>query len=218
MSAHSPRNRYSPVHSLLRQSTHPAHVRLNHHPCLAGLLTKEYRRSDYRHLLRTYHGLYRDIEDAIERFLRRQPGLFDYAPRRKQCWLEADLAFLGDPPPDDASPGEARFPEIARRAELIGVLYVIEGSTLGGQHIARALERHLGLTPDAGARFFSGYGPATPAMWEAFVGFAESIATNCAAESPEDAAADSSGKAASDAATFTFAAFERALDRARPMA
>lgn len=53
-------------------------------------------------------------------------------------------------------------------ASALGSMYVIEGSALGGQVIAPMLERHLGLTPERGARYFHGHGPRTGAMWREF--------------------------------------------------
>jgi len=54
-------------------------------------------------------------------------------------------------------------------AEGLGCLYVIEGSMLGGEFINRAIQRRLHVTPDAGGRFFAGYGEATDAAWSTFV-------------------------------------------------
>jgi heme oxygenase len=58
---------------------------------------------------------------------------------------------------------------------LAGVLYVIEGSTLGGQIIVRHLERNLGLTRESGARFFHGYGADTEAHWQEFCVWLETL-------------------------------------------
>jgi heme oxygenase len=56
----------------------------------------------------------------------------------------------------------------------------MEGSTLGGQIIARHVAAHLGLRPDHGLAFFSSYGEAVGARWketrEALVCFAEETA------------------------------------------
>ena len=48
-------------------------------------------------------------------------------------------------------------------------MYVLEGSTLGGQFLTRHFATALSLTPDTGCAFFSGYGPATGPRWAAFV-------------------------------------------------
>ena len=50
----------------------------------------------------------------------------------------------------------------------MGCLYVMEGSTLGGKFIARQVQEKLGLSPEAGTAFFSGYGNETGARWKTF--------------------------------------------------
>jgi heme oxygenase len=51
---------------------------------------------------------------------------------------------------------------------LLGVLYVIEGSSLGGQLILKELQQRHGLTTETGARFFTGYGERISAQWRSF--------------------------------------------------
>jgi heme oxygenase len=54
-------------------------------------------------------------------------------------------------------------------ADAFGCLYVVEGSTLGGQIISRQVTRNLGLSPDNnGCRFFCCYGENTGTMWRRF--------------------------------------------------
>jgi heme oxygenase len=53
-------------------------------------------------------------------------------------------------------------------AQQLGALYVVEGSTLGGRHLARNLDPLLGPTGSAGRRFFLGRGADTSAAWNAF--------------------------------------------------
>lgn len=53
-------------------------------------------------------------------------------------------------------------------AAVMGSLYVIEGSALGGRVIGPRLERTLGLGPGQGGDYFHGFGDATGAMWRDF--------------------------------------------------
>ncbi len=53
-------------------------------------------------------------------------------------------------------------------------MYVVEGSTLGGQVLSRHFADRLGVSPDRGGGFFHGYGEATGRMWMAFAGLAAS--------------------------------------------
>jgi len=47
----------------------------------------------------------------------------------------------------------------------LGILYVIEGSTLGGQVIAKRIREKLNLTPDLGGHYFSSYGANVMPTW-----------------------------------------------------
>lgn len=69
-----------------------------------------------------------------------------------------------------AEPYESMYPgpnfSASSEAHVLGGLYVMEGSTLGGQLIARHVEARLLLSPGVGDAFFRGYGDATGSMWQ----------------------------------------------------
>jgi len=93
-------------------------------------------------------------------------GWFD--ERRRGPRLRRDLAALGarsrcEPPPRLAIP-------LDTESHMMGSLYVLEGSALGGQVIARRLQDHLGLDASNGASYFAGWGANTGAMWREFTG------------------------------------------------
>ena len=72
----------------------------------------------------------------------------DVAPR--------PLAVVSDPPVD--------WSEI----QGFGMLYVIEGSTLGGQYVARNIAQRFGLDAQHGLAFLQGDSSGTGARWRAF--------------------------------------------------
>jgi heme oxygenase len=86
-------------------------------------------------------------------------------PRRRKHLLEQDLEWFGAKPPREEL---ADLPPIENETSLLGAMYVIEGSTLGGQLIARHVEDALGLGIGQGTSFFRGYGKQTGAMWKEF--------------------------------------------------
>ncbi len=57
----------------------------------------------------------------------------------------------------------------------LGSMYVLEGSTLGGQYIARTVEQNLGLAPGEGDAYFRGYGDQTMVKWAEFRQVLETI-------------------------------------------
>ena len=60
------------------------------------------------------------------------------------------------------------LPSLDSKERIFGSLYVIEGSTLGGQVISRHLKQQFDLDETNGAAFFSGYGKETGKMWNGY--------------------------------------------------
>ena len=96
------------------------------------------------------------------------------ADRSRLAGLRADLAGLGVSEIERAALPHCRPAAAlaATAARAIGSLYVMEGSTLGGQVISRAL-REAGRESLA---YFNPYGGETGARWRAFAAWAESAA------------------------------------------
>jgi heme oxygenase len=89
-----------------------------------------------------------------------------FLQRQRSHLLAVDLLHFNEQPP---SP-KAVFPGVKGpgKADFLGAMYVIEGSTLGGQYIARHVEETLGLAPGIGDSYFRGYGDRTGSMWREF--------------------------------------------------
>lgn len=189
------------LHRLLRDATHAQHVAINRRALIEGLTSPGFPMANYLALLRSYAALYREIEPAIDHWLASEPAAFSYSPRRKLPWLLEDLAYFGVSPLAALPPS---VPRIDSWGSLAGVLYAIEGSTLGGQVISRSLHSHLGVEKHTGGRFFFGYGDQTRLMWDEFMAFAAMVAT--------DQTSWSQARAASQAC---FAMFGFALDNAQ---
>lgn len=124
-------------------------------------------REDYIALLERFYGF-------IEPWERRLAGCVSAedvvrAGREKTGWLEEDLAYFGrDEARRAALPRCDDLPETDSRAKILGACYVLEGSTLGGQFIARHLREKLGVKPGEGDRYFKSYGAEVGARWQAF--------------------------------------------------
>ena len=95
---------------------------------------------------------------------------------RSRCGLlEDDLRSLGAErfaPSESGALGRdfdaLMQPGSDSRAAFLGAMYVVEGSTLGGQYIARHVEQTLGLEPGSGNSYFRGYGAETMPRWREF--------------------------------------------------
>jgi heme oxygenase (biliverdin-IX-beta and delta-forming) len=137
-------------------------------------LTETFKsRKEYVALLEAFYGFYFSMEKKLETFaaeFRRHS--FELAPRHKLSWIAEDLQKLGYLPSQLSKiPHCPTVPQLYEFESAVGCLYVLEGSTLGGQIIARHLNQSLSITPQNGGRFFSGYGPYTGKMWQEFVNF-----------------------------------------------
>ena len=123
--------------------------------------------SDYVRLLEGFWGIIVPWEEHVAAALPAEDPL--RAGREKAGWLRDDLTFFGYSPARLAAlPRCPALPATPSRAHLLGGCYVIEGSTLGGQVIARHLAAVLGLRAGQGDRYFRSYGGETAARWQEF--------------------------------------------------
>jgi heme oxygenase len=81
--------------------------------------------------------------------------------------ISRDLAYFNQAPDPERMPIEY-LPQLQDAATLLGSMYVVEGSTLGGQLIARMLESKLSLSNSSGYSFFVGAGAETGRRWKVF--------------------------------------------------
>lgn len=118
----------------------------------------------YGELLVRLWSLHFAIEVELGRFNWNAVGI-DFDSRKRAHWLADDIGYLG------RTRGQPRVlaHSIDTIAAGIGTLYVLEGSTLGGQAILRQAARLPGISAVHGARFFCGHAAKTGSMWMAFV-------------------------------------------------
>jgi heme oxygenase len=131
-----------------------------------GLGRADLTAARYRHVVLRFYGFYLPLEDDTRALGGWDAYGLDLAARAKTELLRTDLLALGVDP--SGIPLCVERPRPRTRPEGFGVLYVLEGATLGGQVLSRHLERTLGLGPGNGARFFHGYGSRTGEMWQSF--------------------------------------------------
>ena len=157
----------------LRDATAPLHNQLNQQPMLAALLGKDFPLADYQQLLGTYYSLYHQLEAAIKRYLTQQPIEFDYQSRYKTSLLLNDLNYWHITP--EPLSCQIALPELTNLGQLIGLLYVLEGSTLGANFIAQHLKLSYGYTRSTGSDFFSAYGEQNQSHWQSFITYINSF-------------------------------------------
>jgi heme oxygenase len=140
----------------LKAETRDAHDRIEHD---LGLTRADLSLETYGILLTRMHGFFTSWEPAVEAALDDAAFL---GPRRKLPLLAGDLAALGLRP----GPACALLPAMPGRDAALGSLYVLEGSTLGGQVIRRHVEALFAFSPGGPTAYFTGYGADTGRRWQ----------------------------------------------------
>ncbi|MGC3991169.1 MAG: biliverdin-producing heme oxygenase [Chthoniobacteraceae bacterium] len=131
--------------------------------------------SSYAAVLARFHRVVQPLEDLLAARVDWAAAGWNFAARLKTPWLVQDIRFLsGHAPTSHLAPPE--LPMIVGLGEGLGCLYVLEGSTLGGQGISRNFRANLEITPERGGAYFNAYGPQTGAYWKEFCQWAESVA------------------------------------------
>jgi heme oxygenase (biliverdin-IX-beta and delta-forming) len=161
----------------LRDATAEVHQRLHAHPGLAAAAMGKITLPDYRLLLMRIYGFHRPLESRI---IEAAPALkltIDVKERARWPLLVEDLVALGvDLSAISALPLWAQSRRVANRGRLLGALYVLEGSAMGGTQIAQALSGVVGTAAGDGRRFFLGHGSRRGAMWRSLLHELETIA------------------------------------------
>lgn len=152
----------------LKTETRPHHDRIE---SAMNPMRPDLTRDEYIEMLKRMYGFYSAWEEAASGWFTGEQEAF-FAARKKAELLEDDLRVLtgGDIDLQDL-PRCQELPITECFAEVLGALYVLEGSTLGGQYIARHLQQKLGVTPESGSRFFASYGHQVGSMWRETQGF-----------------------------------------------
>lgn len=155
-------------------------------PLLDGSLGQE----AYTQLISTLYHIHALLEQPLETALQAHPHLAaHYQPQlpRLAHDLQALKAALPRPAPPIGLPGRSA-------ATLAGMMYVLQGATLGGQVILKGLRKNEGLA-HLPHQYYTGHGPHTGERWKAFLETLEAVVP------PQELGA------AVEGANFTFNAF-----------
>lgn len=145
----------------LKTETREAHDRIENAIDLDRRIAS---REAYRDLLIRFYGFHRAWEDEAAD---KAPDRAFFQSRCKTRLLARDLEALGLKSEDIIRLPQCRplMPLPAPEA-VLGSMYVVEGSTLGGAVIARQVEKRLGFTAETGCAYFRSYGRNVAVMWK----------------------------------------------------
>ena len=131
-----------------------------------SILSPNMKVEDYTYYLSLMHDVHNDTEGFIFPFF--SNSIDDLEQRRKKHLIENDLLFLNS----NKSNTEKVFQtEGISEAFALGILYVVEGSTLGGRFILKNVSKLPKLSGEKGVSYFNGYGDKTGSFWKSFLNF-----------------------------------------------
>lgn len=182
----------------LRAQTAPLHIALEERlPFFSPVLDRDH----YQRLLQAYYGFYQPLEKRLQDS-HKVPADFVLTERLKTSTLHGDLLALGLTEREIADlPRCQSLPVTDSSEACLGVLYVLEGATLGGQILRREIAARLNLDATNGAAFLDIYGDATGRRWREFIDYMANIPLESAAR-----------QTVVNAAQTTFACFESWLE------
>lgn len=158
-----------PPLSELRERTRVYHQRLE---ASVDVMSPALTRSRYLILLKSFYGFYLPLEAWLTARVEWLDAGLDFRRREKLPRLRQDFAALGlDDAQVEAIPicPASALPAVDTFEEALGCAYVLEGATLGGQHISRHLHGLFAMDEQSGSAFFRSYGIEVGPMWKSFV-------------------------------------------------
>lgn len=152
----------------LKSRTADSHKKLESLSISASIISPDMKLSDYVHYLCLMHDVHKNTEDLVFTLL--YNVIDDLNQRKKAHYIEDDLLYLNH--------NKAVITPVFNTSEMtvpfaLGVLYVIEGSTLGGRFILKNITTIPGLDNGQGTSYFNGYGEKTGSYWKSFLNFLE---------------------------------------------
>jgi len=176
------------LRALLREQTHAAHTLLETTPLMRAMASGAPSVDEYRGYLAHQYQLHAALETVLAQWVSPEWHRVRLA---KADWLRGDLVAMGG----STDYCKVEIPTVGSTTDAMGVLYVIEGGTLGLQVLCKRMPGDHPALRGAG-RFMRSYGTETGRNWAAFVAHLEDL--------PE-----ASWPEAVDAGGRTFAAFQR---------
>ncbi len=156
--------RHGEIMAVLRAATRKWQDQLDTTVNLSRLVESK---DSYQSLLERMFGFLVPIEFKLEEV--DEPSGLSLSARRKSSALLLDLISLGASKTClDQVPVCEDLPAINSVAQLLGTVYVLEEAVSGGQFLCQLLQQRIGIAPEAGGRFYFGYGSMTRAMWRAY--------------------------------------------------
>jgi heme oxygenase len=125
---------------------------------------------EYKRLIMVQYLVHRELEERLaqEGIQQHFPDL-DFEERQKLPLLEKDLDQLRVNREEIARMSPVgKLPDLTSPHQLLGTMYVMEGATLGGMVIMKALKKNEQLTGIDNFYYYGCYGGDTGKQWKSF--------------------------------------------------
>lgn len=167
----------------LRSKTGPMHKKLEQTEVSQNIVSPSLDLHSYQKYLRKIHTLHQGIEEAVFPVLYKR--IADINERKKLPGIKTDLNNTNTSPETNA----VSFVDGDFRNTVpfcMGIMYVSEGSTLGGLHIVKNVAAALGGQVKDATNFLTVYGQSTGSKWKTFMQELESFQATCTEQERQD--------------------------------
>lgn len=150
----------------LKQNTAGPHTKLEELPLSKSIISPEVDTKNYLLYLDLMHDIIYDVENTV--YPRLNTIITDIEERKKLSFIEQDFTVLAHKK-DSVKKNALELENNFSTGFAMGIMYVIEGSSLGGRVIYKNIHKNLGYDNENGAAYFSGYGDKTGSYWKNFM-------------------------------------------------
>ncbi len=166
-----------PIQVMLRQATGDLHKAVEKQ---TPFFRPGFDRREYAKWLDLMHGFYLQADRAVDESSFAAATGWQYVPRCNLIARDLQLvvARAPDAPPDRAGV-LVSLQKLRGIGEIAGMLYVVEGSALGGKVLLDVLGRSAGVTASTGASFFAPHGDNPFPRWGQYVQVLSGLANGC---------------------------------------
>jgi len=155
--------------SRLKAAIMPMHEETEKSGLLGALAEGTGSLEDYLSALKRLYGFVAPAEALMEHAIRAGSIPFEYESMKRLPHLVKDLSFFGMSQSDiEKLPLCDDLPPVERFDQALGILYLFEGSRVGGKILAKALRDKFHFKHGQGCSYFSSDESEIGARWNAF--------------------------------------------------
>ena len=147
----------------LKNETRDCHDEIEQAALFQKIKHQQITLNEYIHLLKKIYGFISPVENTLSTL-----AIKKLSTRFKSHLVSADLKVLTNAHVDLTQLHYCSALPLCTLENALGYLYVMEGSTLGGQVLTQTLCQQLGISPQSGCSYFYSYGKAVGSMWQEF--------------------------------------------------